>query len=945
MAMHTLKLTRNFFLSSLLLIVLAGFLLGTLLRQHEVAQMENLAERRNVSLTQVFRNLLLQDISQLAGGKQDLSKDELKASPLVRGLQDKTSNLLSNSDIVKVKIYNRLGITVFSTDREQLGDDKRTNPAFIAALNGQVSSELVHREQFSSTDTDRHDVDLVSSYVPVHDHGQVVAVFELYQDVTALLQQIDRSQWSIWVAVSSIMIALFLLQLIAVGRMQGLLSAQEALLEASNRELDRRVAERSQQVEALLHQQQIIFDNVHVGILLLQNRIIIKGNQRMAEMFGFSSLDEFVGQSTQIFYGSAERFEAAGRSGYRQLAEKGFATFETPMLRQDGSQVWVMQTGRPVDPSAVLEGVSIWVYTDITELKRAEAEQRIAAVAFDSHEGMVVTDTSGIILRVNKAFSDLTGYAPEELVGRSPNLLRSDRHPPEFYETMRQSIQQTGTWTGEIWNQRKDGEVFPGWLTISAVRDPQGNVTHYVGTHTDITERKISEERIQHLAFFDQLTGLPNRTLLLDRLKQAMAAGQRSQRYGALLFLDLDHFKALNDTAGHDQGDRLLCNVATKLTANVRQCDTVARIGGDEFIIVLAELGVSQVDAAAFVETVCRKLLAALKQNYSISGTEFRCSTSIGATLFLGSDVPHDELLKQADLAMYESKEAGRNSFTFFDQAMGTAVLARIQMESDLRQAIREQQFELYYQPQVDGKDNRVVGAEVLIRWQHPTRGFVLPDAFIPRAEENGQIVPLGLWVLETACSQLAAWADRPDFAPLTISANVSVQQFSQADFVDQLIAILKRTGARPEQLKIELTESLFVANIEDAVRKMTTLKALGVGFSLDDFGTGNSSMAYLSTLPLDQLKIDRSFVMDLERSETNAVICAATISLAHNLRLKVVAEGVESETQQYFLATVHGCDFLQGYLISRPMPLTDFQTFHSARLAALAQHRLSRSA
>jgi EAL domain-containing protein (putative c-di-GMP-specific phosphodiesterase class I) len=233
----------------------------------------------------------------------------------------------------------------------------------------------------------------------------------------------------------------------------------------------------------------------------------------------------------------------------------------------------------------------------------------------------------------------------------------------------------------------------------------------------------------------------------------------------------------------------------------------------------------------------------------------------------------------------------------------------------------------------------------VLIRWQHPTRGFVLPDAFIPRAEENGQIVPLGLWVLETACSQLAAWADRPDFAPLTISANVSVQQFSQADFVDQLIAILKRTGARPERLKIELTESLFVANIEDAVRKMTTLKALGVGFSLDDFGTGYSSMAYLSTLPLDQLKIDRSFVMDLEMSETNAVICAATISLAHNLRLKVVAEGVESETQQYFLATVHGCDFLQGYLISRPMPLTDFQTFHSARRAALAQHRPSRSA
>jgi diguanylate cyclase (GGDEF)-like protein/PAS domain S-box-containing protein len=920
--MQAFKLTRHFSLISLALMVLAAWLLGTLISQHQITQMKRAAELRNVSMTQLMRNLLNDDINHLLQDSNHFSQHGVNA------FQARIKPLLQGSDVVKIKIYDSRGRTVFSSDLNQQGEDKHNNPGYLSAAQGRVLSELVHREHFSAFDGDRHNVDLISSYIPVNQNDPGIAVFELYQDVTPLMRDIDRSFWSIWGIVCAVLATLYLLQLLVVRRAQQRLREQEALLEDSNRALDARVTERGAQVEELLHQQQVIFDHTHVGILLLQNRKILRGNQRMAEMFGFAHPDDFIGQTTQTFYANPERFEAIGREGYSQLAEKGFANFETQMIRQDGSLIWVMQTGRPIYAEHVLDGPSIWVYTDITEMKRAEDEARIAAVAFQSQEGMLVTDAEGTVLRVNKAFTDLTGYSAAEIVGRKPAILASGRHDKAFYAEMWNAILRHGAWSGEVWNKRKNGEIFPEWLTISAVKAPDGQITHYVGTHTDITERKTAEERIRHLAFFDQLTSLPNRTLLLDRLQQAMVAGARSQRYGAVLFIDIDHFKALNDVAGHDQGDRLLRDVASKLAAHVRECDSVARLGGDEFVVVLADLDESTVTAAAIVESVCRKLNVALKRTYTLQGTEFHCSASIGATLFLGSSTPVDDLLKQADLAMYRSKEAGRNGYTFFDHAMGAAVVAKMQMEADLRRGLEEDQFVLYYQPQLDGASNRIAGVEALIRWQHPTHGFVAPDAFIPSAEECGLIVPLGLWVLETACRQLTAWAGNPQLAHLTLAVNVSVTQFSQDDFVDQVLAVLRRTGADARRLKLELTESLFVSNIEDTIAKMQALKTQGVGFSLDDFGTGYSSLAYLSKMPLDQIKIDRSFVMDLDFSDTNAAICSATISLAHNLRLKVVAEGVESESQRYFLTTVHHCDLLQGYLISRPLPLAQFEAF-----------------
>ncbi len=560
------------------------------------------------------------------------------------------------------------------------------------------------------------------------------------------------------------------------------------------------------------------------------------------------------------------------------------------------------------------------------DLKLQMDALRIGAAAFESQEGMMVTDADSVILRVNRAFTEITGYTAEEVVGQTPSLLKSSRHDAEFYRAMWETINRTGGWQGEVWDRRKNGEIYPKWLTISAVKDLDGVVTHYLGAQSDITERKKAEDRIENLAFFDQLTGLPNRTLLLDRLKQAMAASSRSGNFGALLLIDLDNFKTLNDTRGHDIGDLLLQQVAQRLLLCVREGDTVARLGGDEFVAVLAGLNTGKGDAATDIETVAEKILAALNQSYALGDVAHHSTASIGVTLFRGDLASCDDLMKQADLAMYKSKAAGRNVVRFFDPTLESAVKDRAAMEHDLRRAVAEKQFVLHYQAQVVD-EGRLTGAEVLVRWQHPQRGMVPPAEFIPLAEITGLILPLGRWVLETACRQLALWATRPEMAHLTVAVNVSAHQFRQADFVDQVLAVLRDTGANPQRLKLELTESLLVANVEEVIEKMFALKARGVGFSLDDFGTGYSSLSYLKRLPLDQLKIDQSFVRDVLTDPNDASIAKTIIALAQNLGLGVIAEGVETEAQRDFLAS-SGCHAYQGYFFSRPLPLEGFEEF-----------------
>jgi diguanylate cyclase (GGDEF)-like protein/PAS domain S-box-containing protein len=592
-------------------------------------------------------------------------------------------------------------------------------------------------------------------------------------------------------------------------------------------------------------------------------------------------------------------------------------------VRKDGSLMWLAASWVPISDS---RGDFIGFRTsgrDITERKHVEAELRIAAVAFDSMEPMMITDADATILRVNSAFTECTGYTAEEIVGRTPRVLRSDRHDAAFFHEMWEAIHRAGGWQGEIWDRRKNGEVYPKWLTISAVMSADGIVSHYVGTHHDITERKIAEERIKELAFFDALTRLPNRILLLDRLKQAITASARSEACGALLFIDLDHFKTLNDTLGHDKGDLLLQQVAQRLAASLFESGTVARVGGDEFVVVLGNLHKNRQEAANQTEAVAEKILAVLGSPYQLGDIEYRSSASIGATVFGGHQASIDELLKQADLAMYKSKERGRNAVCFFDPAMQAVVVERAALEAGLRDAIEHKQFLLHYQAQVDG--TRITGAEALVRWRNPSRGIVPPAEFIPLAEETGLILALGSWVLEAACAQLAQWATRPDMAHLTIAVNVSVQQFREPDFVNNVLTIIGKTGARPDRLKLELTESVLVDNVQDIIEKMWALKEKGIVFALDDFGIGYSSLSYLKRLPLDQLKIDRSFVRDVLVDPNDAVIARTIVALGRSLDLSVIAEGVETEAQRDFLAAA-GCYAYQGYYFCRPLPVEDLE-------------------
>jgi diguanylate cyclase (GGDEF)-like protein/PAS domain S-box-containing protein len=460
------------------------------------------------------------------------------------------------------------------------------------------------------------------------------------------------------------------------------------------------------------------------------------------------------------------------------------------------------------------------------------------------------------------------------------------------------------------------------WMSLSGepIFDARGVFTGYRGVGRNITGRKRAEQEIERLAFFDVLTALPNRRLLMDRLQQALTASGRDRSSGALLFIDLDNFKDLNDTQGHETGDQLLKQVAVRLTECVREVDTVARLGGDEFVVMLERLSAEPVEAAAQAEGVGRKILMALNQPYSLAGLQHHSTPSIGITRFHDQQMGMDELLKQADVAMYQAKAAGRNTLRFYDPAMQAVVAARASMESDLRQGLRKNEMVLYYQPVVN-ELRVVVGAEALVRWHHPQRGLVMPGEFIPLAEQTGLIIPLGEWVLEVACAQLVNWAAQPRTAGLSLAVNVSVRQFRQAEFVSQLMAMLRRTGANPARLKLEITESLLVSDMEDAIEKMRQLQAFGVTFSLDDFGTGYSSLAYLKRLSLEQLKIDRSFVADVPSSASDAAIVQTVLTLGKSLGLTVVAEGVETQAQCDFLLR-QDCRLFQGYLFGRPVPL-----------------------
>jgi diguanylate cyclase (GGDEF)-like protein/PAS domain S-box-containing protein len=573
----------------------------------------------------------------------------------------------------------------------------------------------------------------------------------------------------------------------------------------------------------------------------------------------------------------------------------------------------------PIFDNGAIQGV-ISISTDISERRRNEEQLKLAAaVLATTAEGVLITDAAGTIVSVNRAFTEITGFSADEAIGNNPRMLRSERQGPEFYQTIWNSLCEADVWQGEIWNRRKNGEVFPEWLAISTIRDDNGQITHHVGVFSDISSIKHSQEKLERLAHFDPLTDLPNRVLFQDRLAHAI---DRADRYGhqvALLLLDLDGFKTVNDSLGHPVGDELLTRVAERLHDCIRVEDTVARLGGDEFALIL-----DNVTQGSDAIQVVRKVLSSIEQPFQLDSTSALISTSIGIAVYPADGSTPIELVRNADAAMYGAKEAGRNTYQFYQANMTQDAQERLRREAALRRAVEQREFEVWFQPQINLKSGRVTGAEALVRWRSPERGLVPPNEFIPLAERTGLILPLGEQVLASVCACARRWRDSGlHFGRLAV--NVATPQLERGNFVALLQKMLVEHQLPADCLEIEITESVIMANSETVRDVLLTIQSIGITTAVDDFGTGYSSLSYLKELPIDSLKIDRAFVRDLPGNTHDTAITRAIIAMAHSLGFKVIAEGIENAEQQTWLQA-EGCDEAQGFLISRPMPAEEFE-------------------
>ncbi len=663
------------------------------------------------------------------------------------------------------------------------------------------------------------------------------------------------------------------------------------------------------QIEELLTEQGIILDNVMLGVLFVRERRVAAANRHFEELFGYAH-GQMLGVPTAQLFTSYEAYIEAVEESYRILGDGGKVEEEIQLRRRDGSLVWCAVTGRALDPLHPHEG-SIWVYADITERKQADEELRLWATALEHiADGVMVIDLNGKIVAINPAFTQITGYTQAEALGQHSSLTGSKLHQPGFYEALWRDLAETGFWRGEIWNSRKNGEVYLEWLTVSAVRDDVGEVAHYVAVFSDITRAKEAQAKLDHLAHHDALTSLPNRLLFHDRLQHALAQAARNQTQLAVLFIDLDRFKNVNDTLGHHVGDELLKQVAKALSSHLREGDTLARLGGDEFIVLL-----ENVDGERSASHVAGKLVAMFDQPFMVSDYELFVTCSVGVSMY-----PHDAsdlhmLIRNADVAMYQAKARGRNNYQFYAPTMNGEGLERLRIEAMLRRSIEKNEIYLQYQPQVEIDTGRLIGVEALVRWHNPELGQVPPVRFIPLAEDIGFISQLGKWVLDEACRQMVRWQDDGLAVP-KLAVNLSVRQFERGSVSGMVDAVLRDTGLEPHRLQLEVTESVIM-NTGDTLACINDLRAVGVGLAIDDFGTGYSSLAYLKQLPVQTLKIDRSFIKDISTDANDEAITVAIIQLGKSLNLSVIAEGVETAEQAAFLLR-HGCNRAQGFYYSQ---------------------------
>lgn len=593
-------------------------------------------------------------------------------------------------------------------------------------------------------------------------------------------------------------------------------------------------------------------------------------------------------------------------------------------LRADGRKIPIeLRLVLVWDEHGAFEGI-LGVGRDISQQRRAEKDLRMAATVFEhSTSAILITDPAGYIVQANEAFSRVSGYAVADVLDQLPNMLTVDEQQEAHLRYVLKQLHQHSTWEGEVWLKRRNGEHYPAWVGITAVFDDEGDLASYVCFFSDISERKASEQRIHRLAYYDALTHLPNRTLFQDRLHTALQSAERQKSWVVLMFLDLDRFKPINDSLGHAAGDRMLKEMATRLLGCVAEDDTVARMGGDEFTLLL-QPRVSREMALNRAISVAEQILASLVKPFVLEGREFFVTASIGIALSPQDGNELSQLMKNADTAMYHAKERGKNNFQFYQADMNASALERLELESDLRHALEQDEFVLYYQPQFSGDGKRLTGAEALLRWRHPRRGLVPPGDFIPVLEELGLVVDVGDWVISEACRQLKTWHQNKVRVP-KVSVNISARQFSDGQLGERIATILKDTGLPPACLELELTESILMREVNEAMQILASLKNLGLSIAVDDFGTGYSSLNYLKQFPIDVLKIDRTFVDGLPSGEQDAQIARAIIAMAHSLNLAVIAEGVETHEQLDFLRE-HGCDEVQGYLFGRPMPANRFE-------------------
>ncbi|MCY9694469.1 bifunctional diguanylate cyclase/phosphodiesterase [Paenibacillus alginolyticus] len=666
-----------------------------------------------------------------------------------------------------------------------------------------------------------------------------------------------------------------------------------------------------------------VFNKVMESIMITDSGgVILSVNPAFTTTTGYTE-EEVAGQTPRILYSGKQKPEFYIHM-WATIHETGGWKGEIWNRKKNGELYLEWLTISAVRDKRGKISNYVGIFMDITERRKSEKKLQLHARVFETaSEGIMITDTKGTILSVNPAFSETTGFTEAEALGRTPRMLHSGVQDAEFYIQMWASIHEKGSWQGEVWNKRKNGEIYPEWLTINTVRNENGKISNYVGVFTDITERKLSEENLKYLAHYDVLTGLPNRFLFHDRLSHAIAQANRQGHWAALMFIDLDHFKLINDTLGHAVGDQLLQNASKRLESCVRTSDTVSRLGGDEFTVILPHI-----DETEDALLVAQKILEELALPFLIAEQELFITASIGISIYPFNGADSETLIKQADSAMYRAKEQS-NNYQLYTSNMNATFYRKMKLENGLRKAMEKDQLRIVYQPQMDIRTGRINGIEALLRWQHPEMGMVSPNEFIQIVEENGQIVEIGEWVLRKVCEQNKAWQSA-GYPPLKCAINLSPRQFKNKNLIETVKQILKETELDPSYLCFEITENISIHQIESVLTVLHDFKEIGLELAIDDFGKGHSALSYLKKYPIDTLKIDKCFVQGIEMDRGNASIAKAMIDMAHGLGLRVIAEGVETEDQLAFLKDLH-CDSIQGYWLSRPLPPEGIESFFIA--------------